>query len=163
MSGLCSQHKHYEAVCNLCQSSIDRGDIITINRLCDLDRLVAEHVFGWVDLRYFGDDEWYGHAPEDKDAPEDDLMLVPCVSYSMDGAWELQEFICSSTSLEKIGFQVDNVGIAPNHYRCQIGWGDDAISVFAEAPTAPIAICLAALAVKGVKVVLGDEVVRSLE
>ena len=41
--------------------------------------------------------------------------------------------------------QVDTVGFEPNVFRCAMGWGDDILNGNAEAPTAPLAICKAAL------------------
>ena len=42
-------------------------------------------------------------------------------------------------------FQLDSVGFDGAEWRCQVGWGDDPISVRAESDTPARAICLACL------------------
>jgi hypothetical protein len=112
-----------------------------------IDALVAEHVMGWVNITPFGDDIW-GNPTDGRTFMGQGQVGGPIPRYSTDiaAAWEV---------VEKLGIQF--------YLHCDLRRGsagdwmvfDSAASVdccepLATAETAPLAICLAALKLKGV-------------
>lgn len=95
--------------------------------------LLAEKVMGWH--RPEGQWSWYDAQGRRKA----DVEWSP--KYSISDAWVLVDKLRG-----KYFFQISSDGFTGEEWRCLIALSDNpAISVTAEAPTAPEAICLAAL------------------
>lgn len=119
----------------------------------ELDALIAEKVMGWQEVRVgVGDDGIEGlmGVPDSPD-PWRSAYWVPAYSIDIAHAWQVVEKLRADCVFANIGPDPSEGG----GYNCQFHWGEgeddfDIGVVDAEAPTAPHAICLAALKAVGV-------------
>lgn len=103
-----------------------------------IDALVAERVMGWTHAhQHLQPISFWSGGP---------IYSVPwCPSHNMIHAMEVWQHFRA----KDIGVQLDSSGFDGAPWRCMIGWGDDPVSAEATAPTAPLAICHAALLAVG--------------
>lgn len=123
----------------------------------ELDALVAEKVMGWKriepDGRYFHGGWSAGYAISKAEehsirscaAP---LRMLPTYSSDIAAAWEIVRKF-----LEQLRWNVELSSDQGEllEWRCELRGGDPYVEVYADAPTAPEAICLAALDAVGYK------------
>lgn len=115
-----------------------------------LDALVATHVMGWKNFR--------GHYYPASPHPEANILghVVPPYSTDIAAAWQVVEKLKERSDLFP---QISWIRVHDNQYqhRCEIWQNDPPNKLYGwladvYADTAPLAICLAALAVMGVEV-----------
>lgn len=109
--------------------------------LREIDALIAEKVMGWHSVGGAG---WHGP----------DVGCTSAVGFrpstDMASAWQVVENLCADHAAT---FEMDRQGTS--NYYAAFGWWDKEADYFecgyAESESAPMAICLAALNAKGVK------------
>jgi hypothetical protein len=110
----------------------------------EITRFVAEHCMGWRRLDHPG--------------PPPFFRWINAVNQH--AGWEswdpLTQWAAAGEIVERISEKYcvswDSVGHSPLRWRCMVGWGDDPVSVMAEAETGPRAITLAAAKAFGAEV-----------
>jgi len=108
----------------------------------ELDTLVAERVMGWSPPRK--PDQYTWQAPS---GWRGGVEQIPAYSTSIAAAWEVVDKLAESGKL--CCLTIDKLGFPGEEWRVFFQWdvSDDRMEMpYADAPTAPHAICLAALA-----------------
>lgn len=114
----------------------------------DIDRLVAEHIFGWVDFWSNGDCVM-GYPPSEQKLGigYDERHNVPNYSTDILHAWMVVDKM-RKVSDGLYGFELED-GNEEEYQCCFYGM---ARSYTAESQTAPLAICISALKTVGIEV-----------
>lgn len=118
----------------------------TIEAGRELDAAIAERVMGWTNCRVRVMYDARGLPSYGGGTPPEGGKKRPYPAYSTDiaAAWSVVERFVRDTR-----FHLDSLGFDGEEWRCAIGHDNDEGDAdgwsFAEANTAPLAICLAAL------------------
>jgi hypothetical protein len=123
----------------------------------EIDALVAEHVMGWTVNRSDGR-HWHTVAPAagadnphllvGMDCCEDKYCGCFMPSRRIESAWRVVEKMRE----REWSVMVDSTGFPDEEWRCLMWQGERERWVPADAATAPMAICLAALKANGIEV-----------